>query len=153
MRRIARISAVLSAALVTVLVSSGAAFADGDVTWKNKNTGNCLGTGKDSPNALAALPCVWLGLSQPYVKWTDQQQGDGGYVEHSTWSDLCLDGNWGSAYSLGCNGGDWQHWREISTSTGWMLQSVHTGWVLDSNHSDVYTNPNYGDGDTYQRWG
>jgi hypothetical protein len=65
---------------------------------------------------------------------------------------LCLDSN-GSAYTLACNGGNYQTW-DVYTDPygGYNFVDNQTGECLDSNDAgDVYTSPcNWNN--TYQNW-
>jgi len=64
----------------------------------------------------------------------------------------CLDSNGnGDAYTLNCNGGDYQEWRIVATDDGVKIINEATGRCLDSNgRGDVYTLPC--NGGRYQRW-
>ncbi|MFE9802041.1 RICIN domain-containing protein [Streptomyces goshikiensis] len=145
----------VGAAVAMTLGLPGQAFADGKVTWKNSRSGLCLTfTALPLPVAdVQGKPCGgnW-GTAQA---WYDQRQSDGSYrqVHYASGAAYCLDGNYGQAYVMECNGGDWQRWWEISTPTGWALMNVHTGYVLEDNGSgSIRTNVNYGDSNSNQRW-
>lgn len=144
-------TATAAITLATVFGTAGSAFADGNVTWKNDKTGKMLSVDPHWSTGQLQLS-IRDGWTTGNEGWRDTQQSDGGYTEKNLVHGGCLDGNWGQAYWNSCNGSDWQHWYEVSTSTGWKLQSVHTGYVLDADANTVYTNPDYGDGDRYQRW-
>ncbi|GGR51831.1 hypothetical protein GCM10010219_66170 [Streptomyces netropsis] len=130
---------------VMAISTSGQAFADGNVQWKNQATGRCLA---HMPGMVLAGDC-----DNPSTKWRDVEQSDGTYQQR--WVDQCLDSNKaGKVYILRCeNGNDNQKWYEQKTSTGWRLKNKATGRVLDSNFSgSVYTNFDEGDGNKHQRW-
>lgn len=65
---------------------------------------------------------------------------------------LCLDSNrTGSAYTLGCNGGSYQLWRNIPSIYGDTIVDAQTGRCLDSNLSgSVYTLAC--NGGSFQQW-
>lgn len=85
-------------------------------------------------------------------------------------SGNCLDSDYnGAAYSIGCNGGNYQNWSidHVATLDGWIfgfhIIDDQTHWCLDTNSSAVYTHkcvsgdPNqiwwmYGLDDTHQVW-
>ncbi|WP_437587199.1 RICIN domain-containing protein [Sorangium sp. So ce1000] len=63
----------------------------------------------------------------------------------------CLDSNGnGDAYALGCNGGSYQKWRNVSTGDGDTIINQATGRCLDSDGGGVYTRPC--NGGRHQRW-
>jgi len=84
-------------------------------------------------------------------------------------SGNCLDSDYGTAYSIPCNGGGNQNWSidHVDTLSGYIfgyhIIDDKTGWCLDTNSSDVYTHscvsgdPNqvwwmYGLDGTHQVW-
>jgi len=84
--------------------------------------------GSDIGNALTAWQTSWVGSN--YVM------------------GLCLDSNdSGNAYTLPCNGGNFQNWRfDVNR-----VRDAQTGRCLDSNDSgNVYTSPC--NGGNFQNW-
>ncbi|WP_437625317.1 RICIN domain-containing protein [Sorangium sp. So ce1151] len=73
-----------------------------------------------------------------------------------TWANtatlLCLDSSrYGSAYTLGCNGGSYQLWSNIPSVYGDTIVNAKTGRCLDSNLSgSVYTMTC--NGGSFQQW-
>ena len=70
----------------------------------------------------------------------------------STATQLCLDSNHdGEAYTLGCNGGNYQLWTNTPFTYGDQIVDHQTGRCLDSNTSgDVYAIPC--NGGSFQQW-
>jgi Ricin-type beta-trefoil lectin domain len=83
-----------------------------------------------SPGALAADPLPWQNVA----------------------TQRCLDSNsGGDAYTLGCNGGGFQLWKEAQSGFGQRIRNQQTGRCLDSNtQGQVYTLPC--NGGAFQQW-
>ncbi|TDT97433.1 hypothetical protein EDD99_5566 [Streptomyces sp. 846.5] len=185
-RRCGRLAATTALVGAATLGVAGNAFA-GSVTWTNVATGWGLQSGglidQGAGNSLYTgsgyrYPCnIYVPnpscTGDASTVWQDTRTSDG-----STWTELslydnfntgtgCLDSNakWGSygaAYTHTCNGGNYQHWYETHTSSGWALSDLATGLYLDGGNGpgangqfssiNVFTNSNYGDSDHYQRW-
>ena len=106
-------------------------------------------TGATLIAGLAAIPASAASQANggvgPTVKYFDVQTG---------W---CLDSNdGGAAYTLACNGGNYQNWYAVGTSyqggDAFTLNDAQTGRCLDSNYNgNVYTSPCDGN-NTYENW-
>ncbi|MFJ4672773.1 RICIN domain-containing protein [Kitasatospora purpeofusca] len=154
MRTLAALSAI-----PFLIISSGAASASASqtasnvVSWKNAATRNCL------------LHNTWINRDQVSAgscftsnsehNWLESQESDGswsmvGYAMDGYWT---LTSYWNNSVYLESPtaNNSYQRWWEISTTTGWKLQSVATNYILDSNNSgSVYA---IGDnGGNNQRW-
>jgi hypothetical protein len=163
--RLAKTAAVGAVLVATMLGATSTAWADGQVTWTNKATGNVLAYG-------TICGCVYTGPdagSDQYGNWYDYKQPNGTWIETNDGenNNWCLDSNtqWangqeGNVYLTTCAPptptNTYQHWYEISTSNGWALRSQKTGLYLDGGDgpagTGVYTNGNYGLGNNYQHW-
>jgi hypothetical protein len=167
-RRMAgRIAVAMAIVGIATTMTAGQAFA-GDVTWLNAATdlyltGNGLIDAGSSDSLITAN--AYVGLSGQ--TWTDTRQSNGTWTEANDAIAGCLDSNaewgtYGAAYLHTCNGGGYQDWYELDTSTGWALEDYQTGLFLDGGNGpsangqfadvNVFTNSNFGNSDLYQRW-
>lgn len=101
--------------------------------------------------ALTGIPAnAWVNADTIFRSWA---------------TGVCIDSNWaGQAYTLGCNGGNFQNWWPAGdgwTGCGYygcgpvvVLKNDETDLALDSNAGgSVYTNPYLNwDNNMYQRW-
>ncbi|MFF7638436.1 hypothetical protein ACFZB9_35605 [Kitasatospora sp. NPDC008050] len=152
------IGAVLTASLLGV---AGTASANGNVTWRNKATGNYLWAEQGAYPAPVGSGSG-CGTYTYGCQWYDELQSDGTWFEASQQNNnQCLDsdnhwGNGGNTYTMDCSGNNNQRWYEIPTSNGWALQDKATGFYLDGGGGPegigAYTNGSYGLGNNYQHW-
>ncbi|MFF3764134.1 ricin-type beta-trefoil lectin domain protein [Streptomyces sp. NPDC001922] len=148
-KRVAQFLMAVAVAPALVIGGSGNAFADGNVSWKNKATGRCLlglrGTG---------MNVITGSCDAPNADWRDVKQSDGTWQQRSkTMDSWCLDSNRdGDVYTRPCqSGNNNQKWYETKTSTGWQLKNKKTGRCLDSNaRGEAYTLAC--NGGKHQRW-
>ncbi|MGW3202715.1 hypothetical protein [Streptomyces sp. NPDC001135] len=134
---------MVAAAVPALLVStSGAASADGWVTWKNVKSGYYL-----TANSGGTVKGDWAmpGVNENDYQWYDQSNGDSSYTEYNGWG-MCLVGYYRQVYTENCSKGRdqsnwWQRWYEVSTNSGWKLKNRQTGWILDDEgHGGIYAN-------------
>ncbi|MCD9140869.1 RICIN domain-containing protein [Streptomyces albireticuli] len=150
-RALAHLAAAAVVVPLTVVGTSGEAFADGARTWKNAKTGMCLSWGNAPTVETNKYDC-----SAKYAKWFEEEQSNGSFRmkinQIGVWDQYCLDSSdAGRVYTKPCNSGNYQKWRHTHTSTGWKVTNVATGRVLDSSDGGkVYTKPD--NGGKYQRW-
>lgn len=144
LRLISTFAAAAVMAPVLMLAGSGqAAAASKTVQWKNKVTGQCLGSVHDQ--------VLMNGCQYRMTNWKETKQSDGTFVLQNTASLWCLDSRKnGTVYLHKCNGGNNQKWHEIKTPQGWRLQNKATKLTLGySKGRGVYAGY---DGSLGQRW-
>jgi hypothetical protein len=111
----------------------------------------CLAGAVGLTTVLTGAPAhAWVGTDTVLRSWA---------------TGVCADSNWaGAAYTLGCNGGNFQNWWPAGD--GWngcgyygcgpvvVIKNVETDRALDSNTGgSVYTNPYLNwENNRYQRW-
>ncbi|MEV7601238.1 RICIN domain-containing protein [Kitasatospora sp. NPDC089797] len=148
-----RTGASLAVAALFTLGTSGAAFADSDVTWTNASTKRCLEYSPGFSNPVVA------DCSRGWKKiFHDTGNADGSWnevaKEAAPFGKLCLAAyKDNSVYIEPCTNpsNDYQRWFENKTDTGWELRHKATGRCLDSNaEGKVYLHDcNAG---LFQRW-
>lgn len=140
-KRAAKALATAAAVPALLIGFTGAAHANGTITWKNGANGQCCFLGSQpAGGAVGASTVGW--------EWHDVQNSDG------TWNEVdrfgrCLTGYGSQAYTENCNSGQdgtnsYQRWREVYAGSGFKLQNVKSGGFLDwagtYNVGSVYVN-------------
>ncbi|GHE09096.1 RICIN domain-containing protein [Streptomyces alanosinicus] len=140
-----RLIGTFAASTVLILAGSGQAFADGNVTWKNKGTGKCL-----AHISGVAIPG---DCGSGYATWYEKKQSDGTFVLHSgDYNGDCLEHYKGEIHTASCDGSNYQKWYETKFSNGWRLSNKATGMTLGTNSGNgLYAGIDAGG--KLQRWG
>ncbi|MFE9571789.1 hypothetical protein ACFYMW_25235 [Streptomyces sp. NPDC006692] len=142
-KNIAKALVIAAAVPALVMTASGAASADGWVSWTNNNSNLLLQADFNGTVKGAAFPSSSSSWS---ADWFDTQNSDGSWNEANGASGGCLVGYYRQVYTEACHAyrdgtNSWQRWSEISTNTGWKLQNRQTGYVLDDAGSGgIYAN-------------
>ncbi|MFV8132772.1 RICIN domain-containing protein [Streptomyces syringium] len=136
-------AAVLAPTLI-VTGSGQAQAASRTVQWKNKGTGKCL----SSIGNLVETDACNLRITN----WRETKKSDGTYTLTNSTDGWCLDSKRDhTVYTLECNGGKNQRWREIKDSSGWRLVNKATGFTLGARpNGSVYAG--YDGSIKHQRW-
>ncbi|MEV4503461.1 RICIN domain-containing protein [Streptomyces klenkii] len=141
---IGKLAAVALVAPALALASTGQAFADGTVTWKNKGTNKCL-----SHISGVAIPG---DCGSGYTSWYEKKQSDGTFVLKTSYQGDCLQHYKGNLRTVACDGSNYQKWYETKFSNGWRLTNKATGGTLGTNSSNgLYAGIDAGG--KLQRWG
>jgi hypothetical protein len=155
--RISKAVAVTVAASSLIVGTAGAAFADGNVTWKDQATNRCLGWSYNVVNGGYNGPVTWSSCSGTLIQWHDTYYSANGnwyerVVDNGTVTNVCLTASSNqTVYLEGCKWNSSERWHESNTGSGWHLINEATGLYLDSNKSgSVYALP--GNGGQNQLW-
>jgi hypothetical protein len=159
--RLTRAAAVAVVSMGLVAGTAAAAFADGDVTWKNKATGYYL-------DANISGSSVYSGADTAYSVWLDHDLGSNvwqerpadytadclaGYDEHSDGTVAV------NLFPCDDNDSSYDQWNEDPEQGHWELYNIGYGLALNGasgpNNNGEYSNNvflNYYNGDAYHIW-